>query len=208
MELIQVGDNKLKIMLTLADMDRYEISEEIMEMSNAHVRSAFREILKEARMKTGFNTTGNRLYIQYYPSRDGGCELFVTKLGKLLPADDDTTSDVESLFTPQKKQRNVLPAERVKAYTFPSVSALLSACHRLFPVTHENGDSSAWQDEDGTVYLFLYDWDLHPGNDYCRPERFLLEYGTPQDTASLLLYISEHGKPICESRAVETLAVI
>lgn len=90
MELIPVGDNKLKIMLTLSDMTRFEIPDGVPDVPCEQIRLAFREILNEASSITGFNTSGDRLYVQYYPSKKGGCELFVTKLGR--PGQNDGQS--------------------------------------------------------------------------------------------------------------------
>ena len=210
MELIPVGDNKLKIMLTLSDMTRFEIPEEVPEMTNEQIRGAFREILNEARSITGFNTAGDRLYVQYYPSKKGGCELFVTKLGR--PGQGDSQSSAlpargsVGLAEPAASEASAGSGgeHRVTAYSFEGVSVLLSACHRLSGSGYGN-DSAAWKDENGNVYLFLYGV-RRPRVGQEDPFAFLTEYGTPENADSLLLYIREHGKPICETHAVETLA--
>ena len=207
MELIMVSDSKIKIMLTVSDMTRYEITQDVLEMGNEHVRSAFREILNEVRSRTGFNATGNRLYVQYYPSKEGGCELFVTKLGRSAPNDGQPPTMAlgkgVGLASPAI-QTETGGNKRIAAYSFPSVSALLSACRRLSALPHE-GESAAWRDEENSVYLFLYGM-ARPRTGFSDPYSFLSEYGTPQNADSLLLYIREHGQPICESQAVATLA--
>lgn len=210
MELIPVGDNKLKIMLTLSDMTRFEIPEGAPDIPCEQIRLAFREILNEASSITGFNVSGDRLYVQYYPSKKGGCELFVTKLGR--PGQNDGQSPVlptgstvglaEPAVCPPKDGTD--GEHRIAAYAFENVSVLLSACHRLFASGY-GGDSGAWKDENGNVYLFLYGMRrLRVGQH--DPYAFLSEYGTPENADSLLLYIREHAKPICETHAVETLA--
>ena len=80
MELIIIGENRLKIMLTGEDMARYELSEPCAESLGARARRALRSIVADAHAKIGFDTDRERLLVQLYTSRGGGCEIFVTKL--------------------------------------------------------------------------------------------------------------------------------
>ena len=81
MELIPISMTKLKIMLTAPDMLHYELQGKDLSCVDAHTRRAFRHVLDDAHAQIGFDTRGEKLFIQLYASRDGGCELFVTKLG-------------------------------------------------------------------------------------------------------------------------------
>ncbi len=81
MELIVISESKLKIMLTAPDMAYYELESARMDCADAHTRAAFRHIFDDARAEIGFDTEGERLFVQLYASREGGCEIFVTKLG-------------------------------------------------------------------------------------------------------------------------------
>lgn len=81
MELIVISESKLKIMLTAPDMVHYELEAARMDCADAHTRAAFRHIFDDARAEIGFETQGERLFVQLYTSKEGGCEIFVTKLG-------------------------------------------------------------------------------------------------------------------------------
>ena len=81
MELIVISESKLKIMLTAPDMAHYELENTRMDCADAHTRAAFRHIFDDARNRIGFDTQGERLCVQLYASKEGGCEIFVTKLG-------------------------------------------------------------------------------------------------------------------------------
>ena len=99
MELIVIDETKLKIMLTAPDMRHYDLHAERMTAANAATRNAFRHIFEDARAQIGFDTTGERLLVQLYSSRGGGCEIFVTKLCE----EDDTAvelSDVQDVTDP------------------------------------------------------------------------------------------------------------
>ena len=82
MELIVISESKLKIMLTAPDMAHYELENARMDCADAHTRAAFRHIFDDARNRIGFDTQGERLFVQLYASKEGGCEIFVTKLGE------------------------------------------------------------------------------------------------------------------------------
>ncbi len=82
MELIVISHTKIKIMLTKPDMARYELTTSHIDSADEHTRCAVRHILADADRKVGFDTEGQRLFVQFFASKDGGCEIFVTKLGK------------------------------------------------------------------------------------------------------------------------------
>ena len=80
MELILISDSKLKIMLSQKDMTKYALNIDDITYDNTEARRAFRTILDEAKSKTGFDAARERIFVQVFPSRCGGCEIFVTKL--------------------------------------------------------------------------------------------------------------------------------
>jgi negative regulator of genetic competence, sporulation and motility len=85
MELIVISENKLKIMLTAPDMAHYELEGSRMDCADSHTRAAFRHIFRDVRAESGFDTEGERLLVQLYASKEGGCEIFITKLGAARP---------------------------------------------------------------------------------------------------------------------------
>ncbi|MBQ9162974.1 MAG: adaptor protein MecA [Clostridia bacterium] len=80
MELIRIGEGKLKIMLTPPDMVKYHLNCDELDCTSEDTREAFRHIFDDARAEVNFDTEGERLFIQLYTSRGGGCEIFVTKI--------------------------------------------------------------------------------------------------------------------------------
>ena len=81
MELIRINENKLKIMLSEGDMKQYALDCASLDYDNTETRRAFWSILDEAKHQTGFDAASQRVFVQLYPSKEGGCEMFVTKLG-------------------------------------------------------------------------------------------------------------------------------
>ena len=84
MELILINENKLKITLSRRDMKQYDLDCDTIDYDKTETRKAFWSILDEAKHKTGFDAAKQRVFIQLYPSKEGGCEMYVTKLSKLV----------------------------------------------------------------------------------------------------------------------------
>ena len=131
MDLIRIDDNKLKIMLTPVDMQSYAL-DDTMDYTKDETRQAFRSIMSEVRSRTGFDAEGNRVYVQLYPSRSGGCEMFVTKLDILCSADRAAeppphTSQRSVPLTPQPHALRSSSAEggRSLAFSFTALENLL-----------------------------------------------------------------------------------
>lgn len=92
MELIRIRDDRLKIMLTESDMDKYSLSCESLDYDNAETRHALWSILGEAKRKTGFDAASSRVLVQVYTSKCGGCEMYVTKLSEDAEENDSNCS--------------------------------------------------------------------------------------------------------------------
>ena len=202
MELIRISENKIKIMLNANDMSAYDLPSEGFDYCESTVREAFRAVLKDAGRKTGLDFTDGRLSIQLYPSKSGGCEMFVTrstdgqKVGSKRRSPPDTPKEAE--LSPPRSAAE--PSwERADAFAFESMRWLLSVCRRLLRVGF-TGASAAYRDENGRCFLLL---ELPSA---MRP--LVIEYGTVESPSAVRLYISEHGRTVCPSRAVETLGVL
>ena len=96
MELIVINESQIKLTLTPADLDRYP--------PDAEEGALFRAILRDACLlgerepgsspiPAGFADRGGKLFVQMYPSRRGGCELFVTRLPPARASSGGETPD-------------------------------------------------------------------------------------------------------------------
>ena len=193
MEWIRISQNKLKIMLTAEDARHYELNCENADYTDTLTRTAFREILTDVKREADFDASEDKVYIQMYPSKEGGCELFVTKIGLLLD------QEKEGARPPQKSKGGV-PRQRREtalAYRFESFSLLLAACRRLRALPLRK--SGVFRDENGRWWLFLSG---------CEPQklRFLPSYAREVRADLAQLYLDEHGKVVCAKNAVEQLA--
>ena len=194
MEWIRISPNKLKIMLTAEDARHYELNCENADYTDTLTRTAFREILTDVKKQADFDASEDKVYIQMYPSKEGGCELFITKVGLLLndPVDEMPPAGKRGHTRPPRDKR-----KSTLAFRFQSFSLLCAACRRLLP--HNTRPSDLFRDEKDRWWLFLSG---------CEPQklRFLTSYAHEVRTDLARLYLDEHGKAVCEKNAIEQLA--
>ena len=193
MELILINDKKLKIMLSPEDMREYEIDCDSVDYGNTETRRAFWSILDEAKHRTGFDAASERVYIQLYPSREGGCEMYVTKVGFLPTASRSAQSGMLRVAK-----------ERVLAYSFDCMELLLRVCRQLQFVDCA-ASSEAYLDVEGKCYLFVCGV-----RGFSIPEcfGFITEFGDSEEPEGLRGYVNEHCRCICERDAIKTLAAL
>ncbi len=179
MELILISDSKLKIMLSQKDMTKYALRIEDIDYDNTETRRAFWNILDEAKHKTGFDAARERIFVQVFPSRCGGCEIFVTKLEKSISPEDISVSV-------SKRKANTI-------YRFSDINDLLTVCSILCNRGYE-GESAVYHD-DRYYYLNISEEQL-----------FIDEYADMRENKKYIYHILEHCKGICTKGAVKILA--
>lgn len=194
MEWIRISSNKLKIMLSAEDARHYALDCATADYADAVTRAAFREILTDVKEETGFDANEDKIYIQMYPSREGGCELFVTRIGLLLTEEDSyAESDIEKLSKKHTARKRAL------AVRFESFSHLVSLCRRL---TRYDTDSELWRESE-VWWLLLTDIKAASSE---KELHFIREYGSIHDAESARILLGERGARICAEGAVEQMA--
>ena len=123
MDIILLSDDKLKVKLSPEDMKRLSISCDSMDYDDTGTRRAFWDILDKAKEKTGFDAAKERVFVQVYPSRDGGCDMYVTKASSLQ---ERPIGDKQAAVT-------VLPQKSKKwlTYSFDNVDDMICVCDKL-----------------------------------------------------------------------------
>jgi len=188
MDFIRISDSKIKVTLSQEDLDRYVAEGERDRPSGSH--GTLRAILREIRRETGFDATGERVLMQMFPGSDGGCELFVTRLGK-LPED----RGAERLPAPPAPLRSAV-------FVFERLPPLLSVCRQLKHVGYPHL-SAVYYGDDRLWYLVLQE---QIPRDRPSPLSFAEEFGVRRRAGATLAYIKEHGVCVSGSDAVSALA--
>ena len=187
MELLRISDKKLKVMLSDEDMERYRLDREHLDYDTTETRSAFWQILDEAKHKTGFDAGGGKLFVQIYPSRGGGCELYVTL--------------TEEEKAPRHKKPLVRGYESI--YRFETLALLLEVCRKLRELGYRD-ESSAFAVEGGYCLIIREKLESSIMSPKALGEfSFIEEYGTRLSGGVRLAHLREHGNCLERERAVE-----
>ena len=201
MELIRISDRKLKIMLTATDMSHFEMDAERLGEDSEQMRRSFRLLMREVRRKISFDLDDRRISVQYFPSREGGCEMFVSS----LPQNDDKKRSVAPIPASGSpaKPLGTQRFHRESAYRMQEMNDLLRACDRL-RAARFGGDSRAYRDDRGGYLLLV---GVVSSSPFHLPEEvaFLSEYGELCNLTQMKIYIREHASLISE-HAMEDLA--
>ena len=210
MEFILINENKIKVMLSETDMEEFEIDADELDYSNTDTKRMFWDILSKAKHSTGFDTDGQKVLVQFYPSRHGGCEMFVTKIG--FPEGYEECRDNTDVEAVNNERITLRPrAERKRssrkafaAFSFETLFDMLTVCSRLKMLDY-SGESSAYIGDNSVFYLFLSDVEQ---SGYYAIDRysFINEFGRSEDHESTGTYLGEHGRSVCKSDAVKQLA--
>lgn len=203
MEFIRINESKLKVMLSKSDLDEFDIKADDLDYSNTETKRMFWDIIGRAKKSVGFCCDGMKVLVQLYSSRDGGCEMFVSKLERVVGSHDG--EEHQSLcYKPLYKK--TVTESRTGAFAFDSLEWLISVCRRLFGIGYSE-HSSAFAGDDGKFYLFLDGLDAtgyFPIDEYS----FISEYGSRENAEALRSFLDEHGSAICCDDAVKILSVL
>lgn len=208
MELIIINENKLKIMLTKSDMEFYGLNEDEFYCSITDTKKILKKILHNSNQKTGFETLlpEDKILMQLYPEKGGGCELFVTKL--FIDSDEDifmSRDNEEKYLLPKASSNTVQLKKSILGYKFDSLKNVLLACAELKKRNFEI-QSSLYRDSCGKYHLFIKS--SSDQIEKSSPSQFLSEFGELENSDSSLLELSEYGKCILKENAVGTLSEI
>ena len=190
MDILVISESKLKIMLEKEDMKRYGLFGSELNYDDPPTRKKLLSILDKAKEECGFDTGSEKLLVQLYPSKDGGSEMFVTKLGP-LPA-----SAEQSL----KRSRGVGVFLRgTQIYFTKHFSSLVSIARAIGADTVER--SRVYYEEEQGYYLFLEE---RGGGGALSPLLPVLEFADPIP-GSMRSYIEEYASLMMEENALATL---
>lgn len=206
MELIRISDRKLKIMLTPTDMTHFELDSQTLGEDSVQMHRSFRLLLDELRLKIGFDADDKHISIQYFPSREGGCEMFISNLQEsntegAVPVINSISKNALQIHTGKKSTGCF---KREFAYRLPTLDALLAVCERLRRINYIC-ESTAYRDRKKQYYLLMSALSESP---FSTPDEigFILEYGTIENYAMRKQYLQEHGTVLCGEKAIEVLS--
>ncbi len=156
MELIEIGKTKLIFLLEQKDMEKYEIT--IDEYSPTQ-KNGFLRLVSD----TGVDTTFlSDVLVEIFEAKDGGCEMFVTKL----------SDKTDSAYIKVGCKKYI--------YSFLELYDLMAACRMLMGLNLSGGE--AYVDRDRRVFYLALE------NEY----KHLTEFGASKCKSIAWEYLCEH----------------
>ena len=171
MEIIKINCEKVKISLSNIDMENLHINCDMLDCGNKTGRQAFNKILDETKEKTGFSTDGKRIFVQLFPSKDGGCDIFITRL-------NDST---EKKYAVNRKNKNI-------CYLFENMNELIGFCKTIKKMSYEDA-SPLYIDESRKKYYICLE----------REFPFAEEYYGRKCSGNSDVYIKEHHRLVTDN---------
>ena len=193
MEFLLIGDSKIKIVLNKEEAEKYRLDNASPDVSGPSARRIFWRILEQARLKVGFDPAGDKVLIQLYPLKNGGCEMFVTKLGILSESSARLVS---------KSDRIAMLSKKRSLYSFDNLEDVIAAARAVLSRSSEISPKSDVY-TDGERYFLSIDEYGKGGEAVEFP--CILEFGTAV-TAELSTYISEHADRLTDGDGIMRFA--
>ncbi len=178
-EFLTLGDSKLKIVMTEEDMKEYKL-DTASDYSSPGYRRAFWRVLDRAKRDVGFDTEGDKVLIQFYPLKCGGCEVFVTKLGILSK---------ESARLVTKSERVTMLSKSKSIYAFDRIDDMKNFYNAVKMRLSEPYPAADIYITDGSLCYLAIEECAKGGESPEFPE--ILEFSR-RLTADLEFYITEH----------------
>lgn len=200
LELIMINSDKIKIMLTHEDMTKYNINMLSQTHTGNAIKEAFFEVLSDIKSRTGFDTLSKKNILQVYPSRDGGCEVYITKTVRDLRQRDNSGESDNSSKTELSVKIKHLYQHSV--FSFEKAEDLIDGC-RLLAGNGYNKKSHLYIYRD--LYYLVLEIELkspHRSDELT----FLSEFGKRYDSKLGEAFLKEHGNLVINENAVKLLA--
>lgn len=195
MEFLLIGESKIKIVLNREDTEKYGLDATAADVSGPIARRVFWRILDMAKTEVGFDPAGDKVLIQLYPLKSGGCELFVTKLGILSESSARLVS---------KSDRIAMLSKNRSLYAFDSLDNIVGAARAVKRIMGGLSPKSDVYIDGERYYLSIEEYGK--GGE---PVEFpcILEFGMGL-TAELSSYIYEHADLLTDGDGIASFALL
>ncbi|MBR2327903.1 MAG: adaptor protein MecA [Clostridia bacterium] len=80
MKLTRLDNDNIRILLEKEDLEKYELSYELINAKNSKTKQVFWNIVNTAKERSGFDPNGNKILIEAFPKSNGEVLLYVTRL--------------------------------------------------------------------------------------------------------------------------------
>ncbi len=204
MKIEKVNENKIKVTITLNDLEERNIDATTLSYNSPAAQELFWDMMEQAELKYGFNTSDVQLCVESIPDVEQGFIVTITKLNDL--------EDFESIhkYIKNKYRKNDLRIKRrskklflpIAIYAFSCVDDLTSLSGQLINIY--SGDSTLFKCSN-IYYLILTKNNLCIEN-VRQFESILNEYGKRIINVNFYEgYLNEYGTKVIEYNAIQII---
>ena len=204
MRIERISQNKIKVTLSLADLEEWKIDVENLSYNSPEAQEMFWNMMKRAESETGFYVDDSQLIVEAMPLQTDGFVIIITRV--------DENDDFESIhkFIRNKFRKSELRVKKktkkvstgIVLYMFSEFEDLCLACNRLKNIY--NGESTLYKYKDFYYLSLMRNCSLNSSPEAV--EVILSDYA--QKIASPLIqegFLNEHAEKIIDGDAVDIL---
>lgn len=188
MEIIKINLTSIKVMLEREECETYDFIHNT-ELCEERMLSSIDSLLLKINRAENLDFRSNKLLLQLYPSKNGGCEIYIS-------CTEDKIMYKEKVIQ-SSSRRN---PSYVNVYRFDSFTELVDACSRLMLLTEDDGSEIYYDNERDKYYLLCQSISSKEMR-----FAFLNEYSKQLKT-NTVYYIKEHFKCVCRSNAIKAFS--
>ena len=194
MEFLLIGQSKIKIVLSESELRKYKLDRECGDLESPVSRRAFWRVLEAAREAVGFDPAGDKVLIQFYPTKSHGSEIFITKLGLLSESSAELVS---------RSDRVSMISKRESIYVFEGIEELIGAVKAIKRTVGDDiPDCDVYLAPSGRYFLEIEEF----GRGGERAEfPCISEFGNLA-VGDFHAYLSEHCTPRGKGNGIELLS--
>jgi adapter protein MecA 1/2 len=204
MKIEKINENKIKITLSLNDLEERNIDLESLNINSPATQELFWDMMEQAEIELGFNASDSQLCIEAVPDSQDGFIITITKL--------DEDGDFESIhkyiknrfrksdLSVKKKSRKVCSTISVYSFKdFDDICALSKTVNSIY-----SGESTLYRLKN--VYYLILTKNALNTTDVKKFDALLDEYGSKVSDVNFYEgYLNEHGTKLIEFNAFETI---
>lgn len=205
MKIEKISDNKIKITISLDDLEERNIDLDSLNYNSPAAQELFWDMMEQAEIQFGFNVSDSQLVIEPVPDSDDGFIITITRV--------EDEEDFESIhkYIKNRYKKNDLKVKRknrkvfssLVIYSFSDFDDLCALAKKIGPVYC--GESSIYKLKD-TYFLVLSKNSFNSSGTKAL-ETLFSEYGHKVNNAVFFEgYLNEYAEKIIEYNAVEVLS--
>lgn len=204
MKIERIDDNKIKVILTLNDLQERNIDLGALSYNSPQAQKLFMDMMHIAELEHGFSVGDSQIFIEAVPVPPEGFEIIVTKV-----EDDREFESIHKYIKSKLKKSDLSTKKKSKkiatniiVYSFSSFDDLCEGVKQI--ETRYNGEGSVYKYNERYYLVIPKNFKENPGLESI--EASLSEFGEKVSSSAFFEgYLDEHGEKLIEDGAIKVI---